>query len=96
MFFRQRNECDILKELHSLNRKADTILATLADLDTEISGELTSAVNAVVAAVTALEAKIAAGVDTSTEIANLKALAGNLQTAVASANPPAPAPAPGT
>ena len=70
-------------------------MATLADLDTEISGELTDAVNAIETTVTTLEGKIAAGADPSAEIASLHSLAQGLQAAVAGANPaPAPTPTP--
>jgi hypothetical protein len=72
-----------------------SIVATIADLDAEIAGELTTAVNAIDTTVTTLEQKIAAGTDTSAEIAQLHALTTAINTTLTPPTPaPAPAPAP--
>ena len=62
-------------------------MATLKDLDDEIAGELQAAVTGILAAVTALEGKIAAGQDTQPEIDKLKAMAKALNDAVATVPP---------
>lgn len=66
-------------------------MASIADLDLEIKGELTDAVTAIDTKVTALEASIANGSDTSAQIAELHSLAGAINAVLA----PAPAPATG-
>lgn len=78
---------EILRLLHILLEKDKRIMSTIADLDAEIKGELTDATNAIIAKVTELEA--AASPDTAPQIAELKALAANLNNTL---NPPAPTP----
>ena len=68
-------------------RSIQKTMATIADLEAEIQGELTAAVNAIIAKIASLEATIAAGADTTAQIAELHTLAANLSAAV---NPPAP------
>jgi hypothetical protein len=87
-------EREVLDRLERIERNTriaiageHSIVATIADLDTEIAGELTTAVNAIDLEVTTLEANIAAGTDTTKEIANIHALV----TAINTTLNPAPA-----
>jgi hypothetical protein len=86
-----------------LQQMEQRIMATLADLDTEIAGDLTTATTAITTSVTNLEAALAAGakpVDVQPQIDHIKAVAAALTAAAASATgtvpitpvtPPAPA-----
>lgn len=67
-------------------------MATLADLDVEIKGDLTTAVNAIITAANNLEAALAAGQDPTPQINELKALATTIQAAVTADTVPAAAP----
>lgn len=83
----------IIAALSVLEREGKQLMATLADLDAEIKTDLQNAANGIIAAVQALETNLAAGVDTSAQIAEIKAIAGSLNAATTAANPPVqPAP----
>jgi hypothetical protein len=81
------SHCFLPATKRDIAKLKEEIMATLKDLDDEISGELTTAITAIVAAVTALEGKIAAGADTQPEIDKLKALAASLNTALGTVPP---------
>jgi ABC-type transporter Mla subunit MlaD len=76
------------------------LMATLADLDTEIATDLTDATAAITTSITNLEAALAAGakpVDVQPQIDHIKAIAASIKAAADSANgvlnPPPPTPA---
>lgn len=74
--------------LAELQKKAEKIImgqATLADLDAEIQGDLTTAATSIISLLTIVEGKIENGQDFSVEIANIKTIANNLKTAVTGA-----------
>src|SRR5881628_2245512 len=80
-------------DLEQLERK---LMATLADLDTEIQGDLTEAATAIETALTAALAKITVPPDVQPQIDHIKAIAAALKTAASGGTtvevPPAPTP----
>ena len=63
------------------------LMATLKDLDDEISNDLAAAATAITSALTTLESQIAAGTDTQPQIDHIKAIASALKTAADGATP---------
>jgi chromosome segregation ATPase len=80
---------EIHRKLNRLIERDTRIMAGITELDVEIKGELTTAVNAIDQKVTDLEAAIAAGTDTSAQIAELHNLAASINTTL---NPPSAPP----